>query len=542
VHSSQYTHFISKLLFYNMGVYGSRDDQIAAAQGQSRREDLSMGLTARTAAGRRTISRQARAAELRELREAIATARLNWEAESRPQQEEEDEKLLAAAREELRQILEATAEIRARRSGSGAIQPRRASEPIPATIRSFSPINGGRGEEGLNVRQAMDPGSGELLITRTNHVPASSPRRSPITTGHLLSIASNLAPNQLPITYQESSGQPTMHMVSLTSKDNPELKSLDRWSVDHFLSGRKHKTATTTARKINPGINTHVTRIFLKDKATGKIPTEYAAHDQLPDDLFHAMIYRNLPQTHGSLATFQQRLEQTSFATPVLQGSNQNFLVEMEKAFQVLAGAGFCDIDQATASLHVKVTLTEVDAMSLFKTLLDCVLQPVSSPGSDDKLRLRNIIYGKLRLAFETSDIKRDFQEFYERYGTLFLDELASAELTEAGRKLVEGSAKPSAATATGKAGGSSTSTEVLLAQEDSKAKKVKKKSGDKGEKMACFICGNFHPTVCFLSKHPDANHTGLPWAESPNGILYESLRKEFSGTDSSRPGLRDGA
>jgi hypothetical protein len=282
----------------------------------------------------------------------------------------------------------------------------------------------------------------------------------------------------------------------LTNKDNPELKFLDIWSVDHFLGGRKHKTSTTTAR--NSGINTHVTRIFLKDKAAGKIPTEYAAHDQLPDDLLRAMIYRNLPRTHGSLATFQQRLQQTSFATPALQGSNQNFLVEMEKAFQVLAGAGFCDIDQATASLHVKVTLTELDTMSLFKTLLACVLQPVSSPGSDDKLRLRNIIYGKLRLAFETSDIKRDFQEFYERYGTLFLDELASAELTEAGRKLVEGSA-----TATGKAGGSSTSNEVLLARGDSKAKKVKK-SGDKGEKVACFICGNFHPAVCFLSKHPE--------------------------------------
>jgi hypothetical protein len=287
----------------------SRDDQTAAAQDQSRREDLSMGLTARTGAGGRTISRQAsRAAELLELLEAIATARLNWETESRHQQEEEDEKLLAAAREELRQILEATAEIRARRSGSGAIQPRRASEPIPAAIRSFSPIDGGRGEEELNVRRAMDPGSGERWINRTNRVPASFPRGSPITTGHLRSIASNLAPNQLPIAFQESSGQPTMHMVSLTNKDNPELKSLDTWSVDHFLSGRKHNTATTTARKINPGINIHVTRIFLEDKAAGKIPTEYAAHDQLPDDLFRAMIYRNLPQTHGSLATSRANL------------------------------------------------------------------------------------------------------------------------------------------------------------------------------------------------------------------------------------------
>jgi hypothetical protein len=199
----------------------------------------------------------------------------------------------------------------------------------------------------------------------------------------------------------------------------------------------------------------------------------------------------------------------------------------MEKAFQVLAGAGFCDIDQETASLHVKVTLTEVDSMSLFKTLLDQVLQPVPSPGSDDKLRLRNIIYGKLRLAFETSDIRRDFEAFYERYGTLFLEELALAELTEAGRKLVEGSTNPSAVTATGKAGGSSTSTEVLLAHGDSKAKKVKKPSVDKGEKTACFICGNFHPAVCYLSKHPDANHTGLPWAESPNGLVYAELRKE---------------
>jgi hypothetical protein len=198
-----------------------------------------------------------------------------------------------------------------------------------------------------------------------------------------------------------------------------------------------------------------------------------------------------------------QRLEQTSFATPVLQGSNQNFLVEMEKAFQVLAGAGFCDIDQATASLHVKVPLTQVDTMSLFKTLLDCVLQPVSSPGSDDKLRLRNIIYGKLRLAFETSDIKRDFQEFYERYGTLFLDKLASAELTEAGRKPCGRICKTFSSNRNREGrGGSSTSTKVLLAQGDPKAKGVKKKSGDKGEKMACFICGNSHPDVCFLSKH----------------------------------------
>jgi hypothetical protein len=157
---------------------------------------------------------------------------LNLETESRLQQEEEDEKLLVAAREELRQILEATAEIRARRSGGGGIQPRRASEPTPGGIRSFSPINGGQGEEELNVRQAMDPGSGERWITRTNRAPASSLRGSPITTGHLRSIASNVAPNQLPITYQESSGQPTMHMVSLTNKDNPELNSLDRWSVD----------------------------------------------------------------------------------------------------------------------------------------------------------------------------------------------------------------------------------------------------------------------------------------------------------------------
>jgi hypothetical protein len=290
--------------------------------------------------------------------------------------------------------------------------------------------------------------------------------------------------------------------VSLTSKDNPELKSLDRMDVDRFLSDRKSKTTTTTARKLNPGINTHVTRIFLKDKAAGKIPNEFGTREQLPDDLFRMMIFRHLPQTQGSLATFQQRLEQTSFASPVLQGSNQSFLVEMEKAFQVLAGAGFCDIDQETVITR-QGTSYRGGFDDLFKTLLDCVLQPVASPGSDDKLRLRNTIYVKLRLAFETSGIRRDFQEFYERYGTLFLDELALAELTEAGRKLVEGSANPSAATVTG---------------------------NDKGEKTACFTCGNFHPAVCYLSKHPDANHTGLPWAESPNGLVYATLRKEFKG------------
>jgi hypothetical protein len=112
-----------------------------------------------------------------------------------------------------------------------------------------------------------------------------------------------------------------------------------------------------------------------------------------------------------------------------------------------------------------------------------CILPPIFSSYiiTNDKLRLRNTIYGKLRLAFETSDIRRDFQEFYERYGTLFLDELALAEVTEAGRKLVEGSANPSAATATGKAKGSSASTEVLLAQSDPKAKKVKKAQSTRG-------------------------------------------------------------
>jgi hypothetical protein len=172
--------------------------------------------------------------------------------------------LLVAAREELRQLIEATTELRARRLGADAIQPRRASEPTSGVSRVFSPITGRRGEEEVNVRQAMDPGSGERWTTRTNRAPASSPRGSPITTGRLRSIALNLAPNQLPITYQESSGQPTMHMVSYTNKDNPELKSLGIWSVQQFLSGRKHKT--TTARKINPGINTHVTRIFLMEQ------------------------------------------------------------------------------------------------------------------------------------------------------------------------------------------------------------------------------------------------------------------------------------
>jgi hypothetical protein len=124
-----------------------------------------VGLSARTGAG--GISRQAtRAAELRELREAISTARVNLETEARLQQEAEDEKLLAAAREELRQLLEATAELRARRLGVDAIQPRRASEPASGVSRVFSPtflsLDGGgrRGRcppgYGPRVRRAMD--------------------------------------------------------------------------------------------------------------------------------------------------------------------------------------------------------------------------------------------------------------------------------------------------------------------------------------------------------------------------------------------------
>jgi hypothetical protein len=140
----------------------SRGDRTATVRDQSRREDFSVGLSVGTGAG--GISRQAtRAAELRELWEAIATARVNLETEARLQQEAEDEKLLAAAREELRQLVEATAELRARRLGGDAIQPRMASAPTSGVSRVFSPITGRGGRRGSKCPPGYGPRVGRAM-------------------------------------------------------------------------------------------------------------------------------------------------------------------------------------------------------------------------------------------------------------------------------------------------------------------------------------------------------------------------------------------